>query len=79
MAGAVYGCSNSTMKLDEVNPDMECEIMVRNNIDEDYVVITDEVIHNNLLYLLKEIISEEKIVISKGGSIPFNYKLFNLL
>ncbi len=48
----VYGCSKSTTKLDEVDMSTEYEIMVRNNLEDDYVVVTDEVIKFSLEFFL---------------------------
>ncbi|ROR29429.1 hypothetical protein EDD66_103367 [Mobilisporobacter senegalensis] len=67
----VCGCSKSEINLDEVDMDTKCEVMIRKNSNENYMIIEDEVIHNNLLHLLRETISKEKIIISKNGRIPF--------
>lgn len=53
--------------------DIEWKIMLRNNADEDFQLITDEIIHNNVFYLLKSILSNDKIVVSEDGEVPFTH------
>lgn len=68
------GCSEKS-GLSEIGDEAEYEIKVREHRNVSYTDVTDEVIKNNVLYLLKEIVSQEKVVISNGGSAgPSNSK-----
>ena len=62
------GCNKRINDLTEM--DEECEILVRNDLDSEYLVITNEIIKNNVLHFLNETISQEEIVVSKSGEIP---------
>ena len=67
----MYGCTKATTNYINLNESNQCEVNVRNNEKEWDVTVKDEVIINNLLYLLNEVTSGDKIVLSKKGKIPY--------
>lgn len=67
----MYGCTKATTNYINLNESNQCEVNVRNNEKEGDVTVKDEVIINNLLYLLNEVTSGDKIVVSKKGKIPY--------
>lgn len=62
------GCSESKSGLSEMGEEIEYEIKIRKRSNVSYTVVTDQVIKNNLLCLLKEVVSQEKIVVSGDAS-----------
>lgn len=63
------GCNRNS--LSELGLDTECDIMIRDGIDKDYDLITDEIIHSNILNLIVETLNGEAIEVPKEGAIDY--------
>ncbi len=63
------GCNR--ISLSELNLDTECDIMIRDGVDKEYELITDEIIHSNILNLIVETLNGNRIKVRKEGAINY--------
>lgn len=63
------GCKK--ISISELELDSKCEIMIREGKDKKYGLITNEIVHSNILNLLIDTLSGKKIEVPKGGEVYY--------